>query len=58
MKIINTNVKSYVKAIKNKGYEFTYTKCKSIVLTLNEQFGEKESKNFVTKLDVLHNKLA
>ena len=50
-----------VKAIENGDYNFAYTKYKSIVLTLNEKFGEKEKEqdtSFVKKLGTIHNKQA
>ena len=58
-KYIYENVEACVKAIENKDYDFAYTKYKSIVLALNEQFGEKEKEqetDFVKKLGALYNK--
>ena len=43
-KYIYENVEACVKTIENKDYDFTYNRYKSIVLALNEQFGEKEKK--------------
>lgn len=60
-KYIYENVEACVKAIENKDYDFAYTRYKSIVLALNEQFGEKEKEQetgFVKKLGALHNKPA
>ena len=59
--VSDENVEACVKAIENKDYDFAYTRYKSIVLALNEQFGEKEKEQetaFVKKLGTLHNKPA
>ena len=54
-KYIYENVEACVKAIENKGYDFAYNRYKCIVLTLNEQFGEKEQEiRVVKKLHTLH----
>lgn len=58
---IYENVEACVRAIENGDYNFAYTRYKSIVLALNEQFGEKEKEHetcFVKKLGTLHNKPA
>ena len=60
-KYIYENVEACVKAIENKDYDFACNRYKSIVLALNEQFGEKEKEQetgFVKKLGALHNKPA
>ncbi len=55
---IYENVETCVKAIENGDYAFAYTMYKSIVLTLNEQFGTKKENIFVKKLGSLHSKSA
>ena len=52
-KYIYENVEACVKTIENKDYDFAYNRY--IVLTLNEQFGEKEQEiRVVKKLRTLH----
>ena len=50
-------VEACVKAIENGDYDFAYSRYKSSVLALNEQFGKKEKEQetgFVKKLGALH----
>ncbi len=59
--IYNHIVDVCVKAIENGDYDFAYNRYKSSVLTLNEQFGEKEKEqetSFVKKIGTIHNKPA
>ena len=59
--IYNHIVEACVKAIENGDYDFAYSRYKSSVLTLNEQFGKKEKEQetrVVKKLGAIHNKLA
>ena len=54
-------IEACIKAIENGDYDFAYSRYKSSVLTLNEQFGEKEKEQetgFVKKFGTFHNRPA
>ncbi len=54
-------IEACIKAIENGDYDFAYSRYKSSVLTLNEQFGEKEKEQetgFVKKFCTFHNRPA